>query len=344
MPQSNRPSARLVQVDALRGLAALSVVFFHYTTRFAELYEPAGRTALQFRLGHYGVNLFFIISGFVIYMTLERTSRPMDFVVSRFSRLFPAYWVAIGLTFAITHLLGLPHKLVDSATALANMAMVHGLFGVPHVDGVYWTLEIELLFYTGMFALYRLRWLDRIHIPLLALLALATGYGVVLALTGKPILPWRAYHLLILRFLPWFALGISIYLWLHPGRARSRGQAPLIAAGALLTIGLVDGIGLLLLGQGLALLVFWAADGRLGLLQARALAWLGAISYPLYLLHENIGWSVLLRLDALGVRGDVALAATLVLALALADVVHRAVELPWMNRLREGWRRRGAVQ
>ena len=166
---------RLVEVDALRGVAALAVVLFHYTTRFTDLYQPGAQPAVSFPSGHYGVNLFFIISGFVIFMTLEKTARPLDFVVSRFSRLFPAYWAAIFLTFSICHLLGLPGKLVSTGTALANLAMLHGLFGVGHVDGVYWTLEVELLFYCGMLLLYRLKWLDRLHLVLFALPVPATG-------------------------------------------------------------------------------------------------------------------------------------------------------------------------
>lgn len=151
---SNAKSGRLVEIDALRGVAALAVVLFHYTTRFTDLFKPGTLPAISFPGGHYGVNLFFIISGFVIFMTLDKTQRPLDFVVSRFSRLFPAYWAAIFLTFFICHWLGLPGKLVGAETALANIAMLHGLFGVAHVDGVYWTLEVELLFYCGMLLLY----------------------------------------------------------------------------------------------------------------------------------------------------------------------------------------------
>jgi len=72
-------------------LAAMAVVFFHFTTRFGELFKGDPSPSISFPTGYYGVNLFFIISGFVIFMTLERTKKPMDFVVSRFSRLFPAY-------------------------------------------------------------------------------------------------------------------------------------------------------------------------------------------------------------------------------------------------------------
>jgi peptidoglycan/LPS O-acetylase OafA/YrhL len=106
------------------------------------------------RHGHYGVNLFFIVSGYVIFMTLHRTREPMDFVVSRFSRLYPAYWVAVGLTFAVTALLGLPGKEVSFGQALGNLLMFHGLLGVPDVDNVYWTLQVELLFYAGMFTVH----------------------------------------------------------------------------------------------------------------------------------------------------------------------------------------------
>ena len=98
---------RLNQLDALRGLAAMAVVLFHFSTRFSELYPQAAPQAWSVPLGYVGVNLFFIISGFVIFMTVERTARPADFVVSRISRLYPAYWVAIILTFCITHDAGL---------------------------------------------------------------------------------------------------------------------------------------------------------------------------------------------------------------------------------------------
>jgi peptidoglycan/LPS O-acetylase OafA/YrhL len=85
------------------------------------------------------VNLFFIISGFVIFMTLNATKRPMDFLVGRFSRLFPTYWAAIAVTFLITAVLGLPGRTVSAVEALANFIMLHGWFGIPHVDGVYWS-------------------------------------------------------------------------------------------------------------------------------------------------------------------------------------------------------------
>ena len=114
--------ARVGEIDALRGLAALAVMLFHYTTRIEELYPAVGAAWFNARHGHFGVNLFFIVSGYVIFMTLQRTKHPLDFVVSRFSRLFPAYWAAVLLTFGVTQWLGLPGKSVSTSDAVANLA------------------------------------------------------------------------------------------------------------------------------------------------------------------------------------------------------------------------------
>src|SRR6218665_1067637 len=152
MTRDASPS-RLLEIDALRGIAAMAVVLFHYTTRLRELYPTTPETLFSVPWGHHGVNLFFILSGFVIFMTLERASRPMDFVVSRFSRLYPAYWFSVALTFAVVAWLGLEGKSVSPGAAIGNLLMFHSLFHIPHVDGVYWTLEVELLFYCRMFPL-----------------------------------------------------------------------------------------------------------------------------------------------------------------------------------------------
>ena len=340
MSQPSPPSLRLLEVDALRGLAAITVVAFHYTTQFRRLFDPQSRAWVEAPWGHYGVNLFFIISGFVIFMTLDRTRRPMDFVVSRFSRLFPAYWLALLLTFSITHALGLPGKLVAPGQALANAVMVHGLFGVPHVDSVYWTLEIELLFYAGMFTLYRLGQLSKVHWVVSALLLLRIAYHLGQAWGGVTLLPWAVVHLLILSYLPWFALGISVYLALNQRTQASRSQSIAMASLALLALAVAEGPGIAALAVALGGLVLLAAAGRARFLAWPPLVWLGAISYPLYLLHENIGWAVLLRLRGLGVETNLAIALTLVLALLLAQAVHRWVEMPAMHWIRQGHRRR----
>lgn len=332
-------AGRVGEIDALRGLAAVAVMLFHYTTRVAELYPSLGPATLGLPQGHYGVNLFFIISGYVIFMTLHRTRRPMDFVVSRFSRLFPAYWAAVFITFCITHAWGLPGKLVSGTDALGNLMMIHNFFRIPHVDGVYWTLEVELLFYAGMFSLYLAKILQRIHTVLWALLALRMVYHLSLVLAGTD-LPWTAYRLLILGYIPWFAIGISIFLLVQPRDGEDLRRSLWTIAASLVVLAIVVSPAVSVLSAVMAVMVWAAASRRLPWLSHPVMVWLGTISYTLYLLHENIGWAFMLRLHDWGVPRDAGIVLAILLSLFMATALTRAVELPAMAWIRRRWRER----
>ncbi len=330
-------AGRLLEVDALRGLAALSVLLFHYTTRLTELFPAAGSPSFAVPTGYFGVNLFFIISGFVIFMTLERTTRGRDFWLSRLGRLFPAYWVAIAATFTICHLLGLPGKLVNWQTALANLVMVHGLFGVAHVDGVYWTLEVEMLFYCGMFLLYRLRWMAHIHWFLCALMVLRLAHFAMVQRWDMG-LPWIVYRLLILQYLPWFALGIAVFRTSQDTPPRIHHGMAMTVGLALVTLWICESAAVAGLAVVFAMAVYGAARSQLALLRMGPLVWLGGISYSLYLLHENIGWAIQLRLMEWQLSPDLALLVALASVLVLADLCRRYVELPavrWARTMRK---------
>jgi peptidoglycan/LPS O-acetylase OafA/YrhL len=327
------------EIDALRGIAAVAVMLFHYTTRVSDLYPVVGRPLIEAPYGHYGVNLFFIVSGYVIFMTLQRTRKPMDFVVSRVSRLYPAYWTAVVLTFAVTTILGLPGKQVTWVQALGNLLMFQGLFGIPSVDSVYWTLEVELLFYVGMFGLYLLGSLQRIHTVLWGLLALRGVYFAAASWAGIE-LPWRIYSVLILAYIPWFAIGIAVHLLVYPRKQSDRRASLTLWLGAAGVLGVVAGPAIGTMAAAFGGVVWAAATGRLPWLAQPVMLWLGAISYTLYLLHENIGWSVLLRLHGLGVPRDLGILLAMALSLGLATGVTRLVELPAMAWIRRRYKER----
>ena len=330
---------RLTEIDSLRGVAALSVLAFHFTYKYGELYGYADPLPFAASWGYLGVNLFFVISGFVIFMTLDRTRVPMDFIVSRASRLYPSYWTALLLTFVVTHALGLPGKEVSAGVLLLNVPMFQQLFSVPLVDNVYWTLMVELLFYGLAFALYLAGWLHRVLWALVFLLALRAGYWAAAAFLHVD-LPWRINQLLILEYIPFFALGIVAYRL-----AMARDRTPLADA-AVATLALVSLLtdSPLMAGVGLVcfLAVWMAAAGRLPFLRFRVIVWFGVISYPLYLVHENIGWSIIRTLERAGWRSLPAVALTTVIVIALAAAVSRWVERPAMAAIRGRYRARRA--
>jgi len=332
-------SDRLLEIDALRGIAAVMVVLFHYTTRFGVRYGHIEDPGWGVPWGWLGVNLFFMISGFVIFMTLDRTRHPFDFLLSRFSRLYPAYWVAVAVTTAVVAYSNLPGKTTGPLTVLANMLMFHGLFGIKDVDSVYWSLEVELLFYAIMLSLWIAGWLKRPLLSLSAWLGLQLLYAVAQRFAGVS-LPYTLSHMLVLPYIPYFGVGMIVYL----SKTQRGIPAWQLSAVVLLALGVIAlGSGTLdaSVAAGFGSLVYVAAHGTLPVLRHRVLVWFGAISYPLYLLHENIGWSVLLLLEEAGCATNLAIAFAAATAITLAATLHYAVEMPAMRGVRHryhAWR------
>ena len=330
---------RLHGVDALRGLAAVLVVLFHFTTRYSQKFGHLSEPAFSVPWGNLGVNLFFMVSGFVIFMTLDRVARPMDFVVSRFSRLYPAYWVAAALTFLVLTVFPELGRTLSLQQAVSNGLMFEGLFGVPPIDGAYWTLEVELLFYWGMFVLANSVGLDRPWRWLGPWLGMSLVYG----LAGRVGVnfPYVVTNFLILPYFPYFALGMLLYLRFKGAPLRWQVEGALGAL-ALLDIVLIDSWFRLLFALGFVaafyafVFVSRVASSRSVVLMAH----LGAISYPLYLLHENIGWTVIHHLEAQGIGTNTAIALAFAMALAGAMVLHFTVEMPAMNAIRHWYKAR----
>src|SRR5262249_50776621 len=115
------------------------------------------KPTLSLSRGFFGVHLFFVISGFVIVLTLKKTSHISHFIRKRFFRLYPAYWVALVITFVLVRFFPLPDRVRSFHELLVNFTMIQHWLDVKHIDGVYWTLSLELAFYVWMAAIFGLR-------------------------------------------------------------------------------------------------------------------------------------------------------------------------------------------
>ena len=203
---------RILELDAVRGIAALMVVLYHYTT-WSTQSEGFSSTAplFEFWQGKFGVYLFFIVSGFVIFLTLEKCDNISDFIVSRFARLYPAYWICVLITFLILYLTPIPGREVSTQQLLINMTMLQKFLRVASIDGVYWTLAVELVFYfyMGMYFIFR----KIINIKLLSLCYLMV---CAICACGQElefiILPSEVRFLLLLDYGYFFVAGITFYL------------------------------------------------------------------------------------------------------------------------------------
>lgn len=323
------PRHRIAGLDALRGLAALAVLVGHYTSNYHRLYGHGDQLLFHFPWAGYGVLLFFMISGFVILMTAERAARPADFAWARFSRLYPAYWTAIGITFAVVSLFGLPGREPSPRLALANLTMVQNLFGIGNVDAVYWTLHVELYFYALVFLLLWRGWVRAAEFVLFGLVALAAADRTFFpAIDGV----WaeRLRDVLILKHAYAFLIGVTLYRSMKSPRVWHCVAAGCCFAYAFLFEPREDFYACV----GLAGLLFLVTRGRLKLLESRALVFLGTISYSLYLTHQNIGYVIIRAGYQAGLNPNLSVLLATVAALSIAVVITWGVERPAMALLR----------
>ena len=207
-------SKRIQELDALRGLAAMAVVLFHFSFRYYELFGESGVSGVDsadpgglFRTGYLGVHLFFIVSGFVIFMTVDRTESPVDFVFSRFSRLYPTYWAGVLVTTLVVALGWLPNMRRTFGEVLVNLTMLHEFWGVRPVEGVYWTLTRELIFYGIVLTVFSLG-LIRFWIPLAySWLAIQSAANLAMWFVGD--FPYRLRFWLLTEFCHLFVAGMA---------------------------------------------------------------------------------------------------------------------------------------
>ena len=325
--------SRLFELDALRGIAAMMVVLYHYTTRYNELYTHQVELPFAFDIGKYGVQLFFMISGFVIFLTLNKTKYTQDFIASRFSRLFPAYWVAILLTFTIVSIFSLPGRETEASEMLLNLTMLQKWFYVKNVDGVYWTLAYELSFYSIMVVLFATGIIKRIELVCVVWLGLMTAAWSVENILGIHI-PNLVKMTLLLEYGNLFIAGIIFYKITK----NEKIYHYLIIFYALFLEYLWHGqLAFLVSVYFLVFMLF--VKGKLGFIAKRPLIFLGSISYSLYLIHQNIGYVIIRGLYEANISMPSVIILTPVLvSMFIATVMYKTVERPGLIFIRGAWK------
>ena len=343
-PSAQDSRGRIRELDALRGLAAFAVVLYHYTTRYDLKVGHLDAPLFEVPWGHYGVELFFLLSGFVIFMTLERTKRSSDFVISRVSRLYPGYWVGMACTLLAVAVLGVPHSGYDvGATDVAlNTTMLQRYVpGTPNVDGAYWTLSVELTFYALVLGLFATGLLRRIRLAIVALLGieLALHFATSGGDASAPLALRGARQVFLSHYGPYFAAGILFY------KLRNERETGMHFVDRGLIVLCLVAVAIMRPGEELvASLVCFVifsllTSGFLRPLASRPLLFLGGISYSLYVVHQVIGFLVIRNATDLGMSTNAAIVLAIGVSLALATAITRLVELPAQRWLRTSLRR-----
>ena len=310
----------------------MAVVVFHYFHQYNNLYGHSFEVSTWTRYGFYGVHLFFMVSGFVIFWTISKVERPLDFVWSRMSRLYPVFWVAICITTLVVYTFGLPGREAKVTDLLFNYSMIQEYLGFRHVDGVYWTLTLELAFYFWMLVLFscdQIRHIERWLLFWVVAGALVTYPDFALQL------PVRLQKFLLLNYIEMFAAGICFYI-LKEGKGRPLTYLVLGASIAALFAQHPLPIALSLCG--FYLVFYLAVTHRLSFLASRPIVFVGTISYSLYLIHQNIGYVIINGFYAHQLPATWAIVTAFSISFLLAVLLTFMVERPAMRHLRGYYR------
>ncbi len=337
---------RFRELDAFRGIAALSIVLFHLISRYPQMIAGAGDpgpwiselTPLVRKIGALPVCWFFMISGFVIVWTLEKCETWRDFAVSRFSRLYPTFWAAATVTWLVGIIDPLPIQHYTTLQFFANLTMFHEVMGFPALDGTYWSLTVELIFYIGMAGLFSLGWMRHLHLVCLIWALACMGNGL-LAFGGVDVW-WRVQKYGLLRYGHFLIIGIMFY---HIWKFYRVNVSAIIIFICIVSIYFLDGLFNTACCCVLSLMFFLAIRGHLQILVCRPLLWLGSISYALYVCHEYLGYRLLLSLENAGLARSGATAVALAAVMLLAWTITTIIERPSLLLIRAAWRRRAPM-
>lgn len=319
---------RIGVLDSFRGLAAISVVYYHLTYWFRHLHGHDFSTSYDFRYGSYSVFFFFLISGFVIFMTVERCKTPSEFAYRRFIRLYPTYWICLLFSSVILYFFGIPELKPTISQFLINLTMVQRPLKTEDIDPSYWSLLPELAFYFIIFLVFVSKILNRIYL-----------WGIPWVVCSF-INGYYDLHFLELffQYSGLFFSGVLFYKifkgekrWIHHLSivvcyfvvVLNLDMAPLNTIERYLPAAIVYGIFYLFLFN------------KLNFLDNKLLGFLGYISYPLYLIHQSIGFTILLGMRKYGFTDYWVIYIPLVLLICLAYFIARYIEKPVMKYAKE---------
>jgi peptidoglycan/LPS O-acetylase OafA/YrhL len=327
--------ARFSLVDALRGIAALSVVLFHaiegkHITELAEAMPAWLRTALEH--GGLGVAIFFVLSGFVIAHSLRDRKMSLPdvghFMLKRSLRLDPPYWAAIlltiGMSLLATHFVKSHSPEEYSAPQiLAHIFYLQDILGFSSINGVFWTLCYEVQFYL-VFA-FLLMFPRSIFIPAFAVSLLwPLGIGPIVH-QGLFLTLWFGFLLGVLSYWAWKNTKLipAFVVYAASIGASAISKSDPFALACVVTAS-----------------ILWAAGlaGKIGMLNWRWLQFLGTISYSLYLLHNPISGATF-RVGYMMTGRSIITEAfwwpiSIAVCITVASVFWYSIEIPCLNLAR----------
>lgn len=321
-------------LNYIRGIGAILIVLYHYTTRYFDIMYNMGAEASHTGVwwGCWAVSIFFILSGFLTVANVSDTLTPKTFAIKRVTRLYPAYWVAIILTTIVTYALNFTLK-TDLLSTAINFTMLQSFIGIPSVDGAYWTLRCELWFYIiiTITLFLKKRNYTVLSTVWLALIILQDGLFALLGIVG--LLDSLAKLVLMSDWASTFIIGMTFYA-IYKNKNDYLSYVNLFLCFAIEYVH--RPFNRFIFTVFISALIYVLIVKKIKFRYDAVLNFLAAISFPLYLIHQKIGYVIISNLEKIdGVGTSFGIVVAFSVSVALAYLVHRFVEIPaskWLQK------------
>lgn len=270
---------KIVLVEYLRGIAALGVVWFHCTGTFEDGWVKSSGS-----LGRFGVEAFFVISGFILPFSIwkrhgagYRVGDFPTFLARRLTRIEPPYLVSVALTIAVLFLAaqarGGGYPDISVRQVASHPLYLAGVLGYEWINPVYWTLAYEFCFYVILGLTFPFIMTAGVRgLVVVTVIALLVTMGAA----------GRFDHLVL-----HFAMGVAVFVATVGSLSKAGLCALLLFSGS--SIAAAGELASAAAGTATALLLAFGRDFALRSLPHRSLLLLGTISYSLYITHAPIG-------------------------------------------------------
>lgn len=315
-------AGRIQILDGLRVLAILMVMIFHFYGKYQGVfYSYDFKVPAIFSYGNLGVQLFFIISGFVITLTLSKSNTFMEFMKKRVVRLLPGMMICATATYLFFWAFD-TNNLKPACASIYNLLfsytflspkLINSVFGThfQYMDGVYWSIWAELQFYVIGGIIYFVSpkkflrnyiFLVVITVPLSFLFRLENFSQLMQGLVGQGVhLKGRTLFWIFNLFQHncWFLAGIVLNK-MYFSKQRDAKLIILFAGIFLVQMILLSDVYVTAVSTVffVIFILFLFKPSYLSFLSNKTLSHIGVASYSIYLIHQNIGFLIMDRIGA----------------------------------------------
>lgn len=317
-------------LNVLRGISAVLIMLYHYTVQYGKSIGNIYPYPVTVTWGCYAVYTFFILSGYLTIYSYKENTTAKGFLKKRFFRLYPMFWICMCITTVYMFFL-MPERVPSIKQFIVNLTMIPSLFGVSAVDGVYWTLIKEIMFYIGFAFVIKIgvvkknQWIW-FWIGLTTFCAII-AYGPINFMgSGK------LAQLIIPDYAFTFLAGIAIFYLRKVNNAKERISIYIFIGLCVVNCACLHTKDETIFFLGAIIAVWFCSDEKINKKTnsikklLKPILVLSDISYVLYLTHQFIGFGIIYNMENGGIIGEKCIIIPILHACLLALFLHYVVE------------------